>query len=209
MEYEPNRLRKSLEKIGKRLIKRAVVYATSDLTTLHLARLKEELPDDFHFVVGDKEAVEILVVKSKFYKALAKAGMDYPITYFPENLEHARKISIEINYPVFVKPSITQLFNKLIGAREKGFVAYSPRELMNYYELTVKRCVEIMFQEIVPGLPTNSYQLEGYYDNNYDPKVLFARKRLRIWPPDFGNTTLCVSIPLSELAEEERKVKSL
>jgi predicted ATP-grasp superfamily ATP-dependent carboligase len=63
--------------------------------------------------------------------------------------------------------------------------------------------IEVMFQEIIPGPPRNSYQLEGYYNMDHSPTVLFARQRLRIWPPDFGNTTLCVSIPLSKLAKEK------
>lgn len=202
-------LSNALRKIGKGFSRRAVIYPTSDLDALNLAELKEELPDDYHFVVGDKEPVEILVNKSKFYKALDRNGIDYPVTYFPEDLADVRRIGAKITYPIFIRPAITQLFSQIFGADIKGFFAHSLRELTNYYQLATRYGIDVMFQEIVPGPPSNSYQLEGYYDMNYRPTVLFARQRLRIWPIGFGNTTLCVSIPLAKLAKEKKMVNEL
>jgi len=199
-------LKSLLNNIGKTLSKRAVIYPTSDLNTLNLAELKDELPDDYCFVVGDKEPVKILVNKGKFYRALAQSGINYPKTYFPETIKDAKIIGGQVKYPVFIRPAITQLFSHAFTTSTKGFKAHSSRELMKFYSLSMKHGIEVMFQEIIPGPPTNSYQLEGYYDINYKPKILFARQRLRIWPPDFGNTTLCVSIPISELDSEKNKV---
>jgi predicted ATP-grasp superfamily ATP-dependent carboligase len=65
-----------------------------------------------------------------------------------------------------------------------------------------------MFQEIIPGPPTSSFQLEEVYNKNSSPIGLFARQRLRIWPLGFGNTTLCVSIPLTEFSHELRELNS-
>lgn len=199
-------LKNLLIKIGKSLSRRAVVYPTSDLAALNLSELKNDLPDDYHFVVGDKQPVEILVNKKKFYKALNRNGICYPVTYFPEDVKDVRRIGAKISYPVFIRPSITQLFNQVLGTHGKGFIAYSPRELTDYYRLATRYGIEVMFQEIIPGPPSNSYQLEGYYDKDNRPTILFARQRLRIWPPDFGNTTLCVSIPLAKLAKEKNIV---
>jgi len=208
MGRERSTLKNLLTKIGKNLGRRAVVYPTSDLDALNLAELKEELPDNYHFVVGDKEPVEILVNKSRFYKALDRSarGISYPVTYFPQDLEDVRRIGTKLTYPVFIRPSITPLFSQIFGKGMKGFIAHSPRELTDYYRLVTRRGIEVMFQDIIPGPPSNSYQLEGYYDTNSLPTVLFARQRLRIWPPDFGNTTLCVSVPLTKLAKEKTMV---
>jgi predicted ATP-grasp superfamily ATP-dependent carboligase len=199
-------LRRVLTKMARSLSRRAVVYPTSDLDSLNLAELKNDLPDDCHCVVGDKEAVKILVNKSEFYKTLARYGIDYPFTHFPEDLEEVRRVGAKITYPILIKPSITQLFTERLHVRAKGFVARSPRELTDYYRLATRNGIEVIFQEIIPGPPSHSYQLEGYYDATFRPTVLFARQRLRIWPPDFGNTTLCVSIPLERLANEKQMV---
>jgi len=202
-------LRRLLIEIGKGFSRRAVIYPTSDMDALTLAELKNELSDDYLFVVGDKEAVETLVNKKKFYRVLSKAGIVYPQTCFPENVKEADKLASELDYPIFVRPAITQLFSWAFPKSGKGFVAYSPRELVDYYCLATQHEIDVMFQEIVPGPPTNSYQLEGYYNSEYNPLVLFARQRLRIWPPDFGNTTLCVSIPMVNLNDEKDSINKL
>lgn len=206
MRWDQKVLKNLLKMIGRSLGRRAVVYPTSDLDALNLSELKEDLPDDYHFVVGDKEPVEILVNKSKFYRALDRHRIDYPVTFFPENLEDVQRIGARLIYPIFIRPSISHLFNKTFITEGKGFFAYSLRELKHYYQLATRYGVEVMFQEIIPGPPSNSYQFEGYYNIEHRPTVLFARQRLRIWPPDFGNSTLCVSIPLTIIGDEKKKV---
>ena len=199
-------LRKILRELSGKLGERPVVYPITDLDALNLSEMKDDLADDYYFVVGDKEPVDTIVNKSKFYKALDRNRITYPITYFPENRDDVGQVETKMTYPVFIRPAITELFMQTFGYGKKGFVAHSPKELEYYYRLATKNGIQVMFQEIIPGPPSNSYQLEGYYDSNHRPVCLFARQRLRIWPLDFGNTTLCVSVPLSELAREKEMV---
>ncbi|MGD8546045.1 MAG: hypothetical protein PVH12_07715, partial [Candidatus Bathyarchaeota archaeon] len=70
LRFNQTALKKFLVRIGRRTSKRVVIYPTSDLDALNLSVLKEDLKDDYCFVVGDKEPVELLVNKTKFYKAL-------------------------------------------------------------------------------------------------------------------------------------------
>lgn len=196
-------LKKLLKRIGRMLGRRIVVYPTTDLDALNLAEIKDDLAEDFHFVVGDKAPVETLVNKSKFYKALDRSGIDHPMTCFPEGMKDVQRIAVDISYPVFVRPAITQIMSQNLRTSAKGFIAHSPKELLQYFHLASTHRVEVMFQEIIPGPPDNSCQLEGYYNKNSRPVALFARQRLRIWPPDFGNTTLCVSMPMRELTDEK------
>lgn len=207
--YDKRILKRSLIKICKSFSRRAVIYPTSDLDALNLAELKNELSDNYFFVVGDKETVETFVNKKKFYRVLSDRGIVHPRTHFPENVEEVQRLGSRLDYPVFLKPAITQLFSQVFPDCGKGFVAYSSRELLNYYCLVTRYRIDVMIQEIVPGPPTNSYQLEGYYNSKHDPLVLFARQRLRIWPPNFGNTTLCISVPINELNEEKISINKL
>lgn len=206
MKYDRSILKSLLRKIGRSFSRRVVVYPTSDIDTINLAELKDELPDDYCFVVGDKGPVKTLVNKSDFYKALAQNRVNHPKTYFPQTITDAQLIAQETEYPVFVRPAISQLFSQAFPTVGKGFIAYSPRDLMVFFKLSEKHGIEVMLQEIVPGPPTNSYQLEGYYSADHQPRVLFARQRLRIWPPGFGNTTLCISIPVRKLDNEKRTI---
>jgi predicted ATP-grasp superfamily ATP-dependent carboligase len=139
-----------------------------------------------------------MVMKKKFYQSLMDRNIPHPITIFSDN-EDARNIKKEFSLPVFVKPSISQTFNRKFGT--KGFVAYSQKELDHYLKLGKKYKIELMAQEIIPGTADNHYFIDGYFDKNSKPMALFARKRIRMWPLNFGNSTVCISIPISEVAE--------
>lgn len=200
---------KILKRAARATSKRLVVYPGTDDLALCLSRIKEEIPDDFHFVVGQKNTIETLVNKKLFYQTLKKNSVQHPTTFFPKNIADTVELSSKISYPIFVKPSMTHLFNKAFGFDKKGFVANSREELINYYRLLSSAQVDVLFQEIIPGNATNLYQLEGYYDQENRPSVLFARQAIRIWPLNFGNTTLCHSIPLSDLTQETGEINKL
>jgi predicted ATP-grasp superfamily ATP-dependent carboligase len=200
--YDRIALKRTLKAVSKEFSRRAVVYPTSDLDALNLAKLKDELRADYYFAVGNEEAVKTLVDKRRFYKALSANNIAYPKTYFPEDLKDTHQIVTQLDYPVFIRPSITQHFARVFPKFGKGFVAHTSRELAYYYRLAKQHRIDMMIQEIIPGPPANSYQLEGYYNEKHNPLMMFARQRLRIWPPDFGNTTLCMSIPMVKLAEQ-------
>jgi D-aspartate ligase len=199
-------LKKILREAARTTSKRLVVYPGSDLTALNLSRIKDDLSDDFYFAVGERDAVETLVNKRRFYQVLRRHKIPHPTTYFPRDLADADRLASQFSYPVFIKPSITQLFHKAFGYERKGFVANSRDELLKYYRLSSSSKVDVIFQDVISGAATSFYQLEGYYNREYHPSVLFARQAMRIWPLDFGTTTLCRSIALFDLAEESREI---
>lgn len=60
---------------------------------------------------------------------------------------------------------------------------------------------EMVVQEYIPGGPDQHIYVEGFRDRNGDIKDLFARRRLRMNPKDFGNSTIMRSIPLNEVKQ--------
>lgn len=214
--YNREVVKKFLKNI--RLNNRAVVYPFTDPNTQILSEIKDELPDNYYYVVGDKEAVEILVKKDRFYQTLQNSRINYPLTYFPKDQDSIQEIGDMVSYPVFVKPSISQLFLKILSEKKTseesyfkkkfkhGFVAYSKKELTKYFQFSTRYGMKVTVQEIVPGPPNSSYQLEGYYNSYYNPDILFARQRLRIDPLDFGDAVLSISIPIEKLTEEKKLI---
>lgn len=59
--------------------------------------------------------------------------------------------------------------------------------------------MSVVLQEYIPGSATEHFFVDGYVDRTGVIKALFARRRKRIYPPDFGNSTSMVSVPLSEV----------
>jgi len=199
IEEDKSVLRKFLISTG-RLNSHAVLFPTSDRFSLHLSELKEEFSEDYYVPLPSQEIVRTLVDKREFYKSLSQFSVPHPGTYFPESQEDARRISTEMKYPIFVKPLLSQEFG--LKFNTKGFVADSADELMKYYLLARNHRFEVIFQEVIPGLAgENMYGIEGYFDKNSDPKAIFAYRRLRGWPPVFGNTCLRESIPTSDVAD--------
>jgi len=68
---------------------------------------------------------------------------------------------------------------------------------------------EMMLQEYIPGPPSNHYFIDGFVDRFGVVRALFARQRLRMSPPDFGNSTLMVSVPLSDTDNASAALRTL
>lgn len=179
-----------------------VLFPTSDLFALNISVLKNQT-DSYLIPMAEREVLEILVEKKKFYESMRRRGIPHPSTYFPKDYEELAEISKEVQYPVFVKPSISQTFSQTF--QKKGFVANQKEELLKYMNIGWKEGFDLLIQEIIPGSPKNHYFIDGYMDSHSKPLAIFARRRLRMWPPTFGNSTACVSIPLSN-AEIMKKI---
>ncbi len=179
-----------------------VIFPTSDLFALHLSEVKMYLENSYRIPVSTSEIVRKLVDKKEFYQSLSKSKLNipYPKTYFPETSDDVKKIAQDIDYPIFLKPLVTQIF--VTNFRGKGFIANTPDELMNYFLVAKKNDLDMLLQEIIPGLAANNiYGVEGYFDKNSTVKAIFTHLRLRGWPPTFGNTCLRESISSEEVAD--------
>ena len=56
-----------------------------------------------------------------------------------------------------------------------------------------------MLQEYVPGPPTGHYMVEGFVDRSGRVAARFVRQRLRMFPPDFGDSTYMGGVPLDRV----------
>jgi len=197
IEQSKEKSRAFLTEFKRQLNCEAVVFPTSDLSVLNVARLLNKR-GGYLAVLSDLEILETMIEKKKFYQSLTARNVPHPVTIFPD-LEDTKNLEKKISFPVFLKPSISQTFNKKFG--RKGFVANSERELYKYLRLMKEQKIDVMIQEIVRGTAENHYFIDGYFNKHSKPVALFARQRLRMWPLWFGNSTACVSVPISEVAD--------
>ena len=68
---------------------------------------------------------------------------------------------------------------------------------------------EMVLQEYIPGPPTAHYFLDGFVDRAGEIRARFARRRLRMDPPDFGNSTAMISVPLEEVSGATKSLDRL
>jgi predicted ATP-grasp superfamily ATP-dependent carboligase len=171
-----------------------VLFPSSDLFCMNLAKAKPKLGDRCIFLTA-RSAIETLVRKRRFYASLDKSGVPHPLTRFPENCKDVEMIGKTLDYPLLVKPSISQLFLNL----GKGLIVWSKEDLEARCKLLIKNNIEFVIQELIPGPPTNLFGLTGYLDRNHNPKGLFAYRRIREWPIGLGCNSLIESVPISSV----------
>jgi D-aspartate ligase len=196
-------LKKALSELQREIGHTGVLFPAADSYALALSDLIDRL-NGYSVPAPGREIIEILINKRKFYQSLTKMNVPHPITYFPKNLEDVKEIERQVSYPVFLKPSISHMFSERF--RRKGFVVESETELLKHWKAINKAGLDVMIHEIIPGPPTNHIFVDGYIDRLWNPKALFARRRVRMWPTAFGNSTLCISIPISQISSLKRRL---
>lgn len=98
---------------------------------------------------------------------------------------------------VFIKPIDSQSFSRITG--RKGLWVENARACRETWSQMQAQGHGMIVQEYVPGPVSNHVFVDGFRDRNGRYPGLFARRRTRIHPPDFGNSTYCRSIALEEI----------
>lgn len=186
-------LKSFLAELDGRVDTSAVVFPASDLFCLNLVRSMGEVNGKYVFL-ANRQSVETLVDKERFYLSLMRAELAHPETYFPLE-DDLSEIEKNLDYPVLVKPAVSQMFSRIFIL--KSFVAKDRKELEKYLGLASEHRISVMVQQIVSGPPTNVYGIAGYVDRNSEPKGVFAYRRIRDWPLGFGCNSMIESIPVS------------
>jgi D-aspartate ligase len=192
----PERLKTSLHLLAKTLPRKGVLFPTDDTSLLTLSIIVNEL-DNYVSFIPDKETIETLVLKKKFYPSLREYGVPHPMTLNTDEAE-VDEVEGKLSLPVFIRPSQSGSFSNIYG--KKGFAANTLEELRRYLRFAEKHEIDVLIQEIIPGPTSNGYGIRGYLDKHSKPLVLFANQKIR-QPSTFSNPSVMKSIPLSYLAD--------
>lgn len=147
-----------------------------------------------HASVAHPEVLAILLDKGRFARHLQATGIPHPRTVVLDGT--ATDLPIEYRPGLFIKPRDSQSFVRTFGV--KALFPGSRAELEAQVERLNRERFEVVLQEYVPGPPSNHYFVDGFMDRNGSVRGLLARRRLRMYPPRFGNSSYMVSVPLSE-----------
>ncbi|HJU07863.1 MAG TPA: hypothetical protein VJ727_05205 [Rhodanobacteraceae bacterium] len=180
-------------------LQRAVLIMGRDDAALWAADIPSgPLADRFLVSSSSRATLEILQDKARFGEFLAKTDIPHPRTFTIRTAADIEAIPFAELDRVFIKPADSQKFVKAVGA--KGIWARDRAEFERAWRALESRELHVIAQEYVPGSPADHYFIDGFRDARGRLTGLFARRRLRIYPPHFGNSCYCVSIPLDEVA---------
>ena len=173
---------------------RMVLIPCSDEWALAVAGLDPALAARFPASVAPRKSVEALVDKARFAEVLDDLGVPHPWTARLGPGNDLMRLPDGAFQDAFLKPRNSQAFSRRYGVKAFRFGARG--EAVALANGAREAGLELMLQEYIPGLATCHYMVEGFVDRTGSVRARFVRQRLRMYPPDFGDSTYMVSTPL-------------
>jgi D-aspartate ligase len=193
-----------LATIGSLLSTKGVLLPTGDIQNLALLRHQSTLEPYYHFTTPSLPIMEPFLNKRRFYETLQHLGIPHPQTHFPTSYETLQDLSNKVSYPCILKPSLSAWFTAEFHT--KVLVAHSPTELLHLYSTIPPTQSAMLLQEIIPGDARNNYGYNAYYDHQQTPHGIFYYRRIRDYPPTFGNGCYLEQVDQPELQEPVTKL---
>ncbi|MGY3039981.1 D-aspartate ligase [Rhodanobacter sp. TND4EL1] len=176
----------------------AVLIAGADDAALWLADLPQSvLGERFRVSTSSRQSQEILQDKSRFAALLEDKAIPHPPTFRINSVADIDAIPFDSMDRMFIKPVNSQKFSDVTGV--KGIWVKRKEDIYAAWQRLHEQGFQLMVQEYVPGSSADHYFVDGFRDASGAMTGLFARRRLRISPPDFGNSSYCQSIPIAHL----------
>jgi len=186
---------------------RAVLLPCSDHWVQRVARLAPEVRARFPASVPAPEVLARFVDKAAFAELAALAAVPHPETWPLAGEEDLGKIPDAVFESAFLKPRDSQAFFARYG--EKAVRVVSRTDAQARLRRMAGSGLRMQLQVYVPGPPTAHVFLDGFADGAGRIRALMARRRLRMYAPDFGNSTYMRSIALRDVAEAAESVRRL
>src|SRR5262245_28217159 len=193
-----------LEFVGSRLDRPGVLFPTSDVHSLLVARHSETLQRYFRFILPDARALEQIVNKRSQYRIAQAAGIPIPKSHFPESIEEVKLLSESVSYPSLLKPY--QSHDARLHLGRKVIVVRSASELVSRYAEIDSVDLRLMVQEIVPGGDSALFGYLAFWDQEGRELAWVTKRKLRQYPAQYGDGSLQVTVEAPEVAELSRRL---
>lgn len=176
----------------------AVLIPGADDLALWMTDLPQsDLGGRFRVSTSSRPTQEILQDKARFAALLQDADIPHPPTFSISSVADIEAIPFDRLDRLFIKPVNSQQFSDVLGV--KGIWVSGRDDLLDAWQRLHVHGFQLMAQEYVPGTAADHYFVDGFRDANGRLTGLFTRRRIRIHPPDFGNSSYCQSIPAAKL----------
>lgn len=202
LESQASRLPELLDRLP---LKQAVLMPCADDWVRAVAALPPDLKHNFPSSTPPLRTIEIMVDKAEFAAILEKYEIPHPSTRIVRTMAELLAVPEDAFVGCFLKPVSSIDFIRLFPGL-KGFVISNKAEAV---EKLKNGPFPMMLQEYIPGPPTSHYFLDGFMDRHGTVCGVLARRRLRMFPPRFGNSTLMVTIPLDDVRQAFDSLKRL
>jgi D-aspartate ligase len=186
---------------------RAVLIACDDDWVRAIAQLMDHDAGSFTSSMSSSSVVKHLLDKGAFARTLEELDIDRPRTFEVGSTEDLAQVDDDELASFFLKPRDSQRFTQEF--RQKAFALDDREGAAKQLERALAGGHEMLLQEWISGPPGNHVCIEGFVDRHGRVVGLLARRRIRMYPPRFGNSTDAVTIPLNEVADAADSIRRL
>ncbi len=186
---------------------RMVLLPCSDAWTTAVSRMDPDLRERFPSSIAAPDVLERLVDKACFAETLQRMGLPHPHTIVLREPGALEGVPPESLPRYFLKPTRSRPFARKF--RVKAMRVQSRENARRLLEDVRGLGISLMLQEYIPGPPTSHYFLDGFIDRRGRVCGMLARRRLRMFPEEFGNSTLTESIPRTQVSGAEETLRAL
>jgi predicted ATP-grasp superfamily ATP-dependent carboligase len=137
--------------------------------------------------------------KGDFARTLEELDIERPRTFEIRSAKDLEQIDDDELTSFFLKPRDSQRFVQQF--HKKALSLTERRQATRDVERALDGGHELLAQELVSGPPQNHVFIDGFVDRRGHFVGLLARRRIRMFPPRFGNSTDTVTVPLAEVAD--------
>jgi predicted ATP-grasp superfamily ATP-dependent carboligase len=187
----PEELLELLERFGAAQSTAPVLFYEEDRELLLISRYRERLRRSFRFVVPDAVLVEELVDKGRF-QALAQR-LDLPVPAARVLDASVDPVPLDLQFPVALKPLVRRAdqWTQIAGAA-KALRLDSPLSLVSYWPRLAAAGIPVLLQQLIPGPETCIESYHVYVDEHGETVGEFTGRKIRTWPPAYGDSTALV-----------------
>ncbi len=175
----------------------AVLFPGCDDASVFVSTLPAPVRSRFPCSVPPPDALLRLVDKKLFANTLAQTDVPHPWTRLVSTESDLDVLGDGSHGRLFLKPTRSQEFSRAHGV--KAFHPAGMEDAVKLWRSERDAGRELLLQEYIPGAPMNHVFIDGFRDSCGIVRALFARRRIRMYPPDFGCSSALVSIPLDEV----------
>lgn len=178
----------------------AILLPTNDNFIKFLNNNREELKQNFKFILTDQNIMNQLMDKKGQFDLAERSHVPMPKTFYPESLNDIQNIADQVSFPVIIKGLTTALWRQKFGDK-KGMIASNKESLMKEFEPIHRAGIDCVIQEIIAGDDQCHYKLCAYIGQNGEPLLTFTLQKIRQYPCHFGIGSSVVSVKNEEVAQ--------
>ncbi|MBF6568808.1 MAG: carboxylate--amine ligase [Candidatus Binataceae bacterium] len=181
-----------LLKLGRKIGRRSVLIPTSDVATMFVAEQAQILREHFIFPERDAGLISSLCSKKEMFRLARKWNVHTPETAFPQSRADVLKFLESARFPVLIKP----IYNRAPapGLRPwRMMLVQTKQELLDIHAAIEDPLTpNVMLQEYIPGGDEMTWTFNGYFDSQSECTLAFTGRKLRNFPPYFGQASLAI-----------------